>query len=224
MKIGIIGITGRMGNMMSELLSDDERSGGSSSKTSRDELMQIIENSDALVDFSTPCSTLKAIEFAAQRRTPVVSGTTGLSEKNQEQIKEFSKVIPILHASNFSFGVHLMAAMIKKCAAALPDFDFAIIDKHHNRKKDAPSGTALFLAKQVSKKAQIVSLREGNIFGEHICDFAGENEMISISHQVFNRKIFAIGALKCARWIVDKSPKLYSMQDYIDDATRRCPE
>jgi 4-hydroxy-tetrahydrodipicolinate reductase len=224
MKIGIIGITGRMGNTTSELLSDDERSGGSSSKTSRDELMKIIENSDVLVDFSTPCATLEAIELAAQLGTPVVSGTTWLSEKNLEQIREFSKTIPILHASNFSLGIHLMAAMIKKCAAALPDFDFAIIDKHHNRKKDAPSGTALFLAEQVSKKAQIVSLREGNVFGEHICDFAGENEMISISHQVFSRKVFAIGALRCARWIVGRSPKLYSMQDYIDDATRQCLE
>jgi 4-hydroxy-tetrahydrodipicolinate reductase len=218
MKIGVIGVTGRMGKTLLELISDDERGGGSSSRTSSSELVKIIENSDALVDFSTPCSTLEAIEFAAQRGKPVISGTTGLSEKNLEQIKEFSKTIPILHSSNFSFGIHLMAALIKKCAAALPEFDFAIIDKHHNRKKDAPSGTALFLAEQISRKAQIVSIREGNVSGEHICDFAGENEMISIAHQVFSRKVFAIGALKCARWIVDKSPKLYSMQDYIDDA------
>jgi 4-hydroxy-tetrahydrodipicolinate reductase len=108
-----------------------------------------------------------------------------------------------------------MATLIKKCADVLADFDFCIIDKHHNRKKDSPSGTALFLAKQVPRQAQIVSLREGNIFGKHSCDFAGENELLTITHEAFNREVFASGALKCARWIVGKNPGLYTMEDYL---------
>ena len=216
MKIGIIGISGRMGSILSKMISDDERSGGSSSRTSNDELIKIIGNSDVLIDFSVPSYAMKAITIATNHKIPVVSGTTGFSDKDFEQIKAFSHIIPILHASNFSLGIHLMAILIKKCADVLKDFDFSIIDKHHNRKKDSPSGTALFLAKQISQKAQIVSLREGNIFGKHICDFASENEILSITHEAFNREVFASGALKCAHWIVGKNPGFYTMKDYLE--------
>jgi 4-hydroxy-tetrahydrodipicolinate reductase len=217
MKIGIIGITGRMGKALSAIISRDEIIGGSSGRTSLRQLAEIIEGADVLIDFSTPNASLNALGIAQECGTPVVTGTTGFSKKEVEQISEFSKEIPILRASNFSLGVNLMAALVEKCAKVLADFDFCIIDKHHRGKKDAPSGTALFLAEQTSKKAQIVSLREGNVFGEHICEFAGDNEALSISHQAFNREVFADGALKCARWIVGKSPKLYSMRDYLED-------
>ncbi|MDR0968059.1 MAG: 4-hydroxy-tetrahydrodipicolinate reductase [Holosporaceae bacterium] len=217
MKIGIIGISGRMGKVLSEITPKDELIGGSRRATSDEELEEIVEKSDALIDFSTPAAALKAMSVAARQKTPVVTGTTGFSKEEFERTREFSQAIPILRASNFSLGVNLMAVLAKKCASVLPDFDFCIIDKHHRGKKDAPSGTALFLAEQASQKAQIVSLREGGVFGEHICDFAGENEELSICHRAFNRKIFADGALKCARWIVGKSPKLYSMQDYLED-------
>jgi len=217
MKIGIIGITGRMGTILSSMLDESERIGGSSGKTSPNELEEIIENSNVLIDFSSPNATLKAIELAAKHGVPVVSGTTGLSNNDFKRMEEFSRMIPILHANNFSLGIQLMAFLVRKCSEVFSDFDFCVIDKHHNRKKDTPSGTAIFLAGQASQKAQIVSLREGNVFGEHICDFAGENEMISISHRAFNREIFAAGALKCAKWLPGKSPKLYTMQDYLDD-------
>ncbi|MDR2724171.1 MAG: 4-hydroxy-tetrahydrodipicolinate reductase [Holosporaceae bacterium] len=215
MKIGIIGITGRMGSVLSKIIPNAEKNGGSSSKTSREELVEIISNSDVLIDFSVPSSLLEAVTVAAKYKVPVISGTTGLSENDFKQIREFSYIIPILHANNFSLGIHLMAVLIKKCADVLTDFDFSIIDKHHNRKKDSPSGTALFLAKQTTQKAQIVSLREGNIFGQHICDFAGENEILSISHEAFNLEVFASGALKCAYWIVKKNPNLYTIADYL---------
>jgi 4-hydroxy-tetrahydrodipicolinate reductase len=218
MKIGIIGITGRMGKILSLMIPNEECSGGSCGKTSFQELVKIIGDSDVLIDFSAPASLMKVVPLAAKYKIPVVSGTTGLSEDNFKQIEELSKTIPILCASNFSLGVQLMAMLVKTCSQLLPDFDFSIIDKHHRHKKDTPSGTAIFLAEQASnKKAQIVSLREGNIFGEHICDFVGENEMLSLSHCVFNRNVFAHGALKCAKWIIGKKPKLYSMRDYMKD-------
>jgi 4-hydroxy-tetrahydrodipicolinate reductase len=217
MKIGIVGITGRMGSILSAMIPKSEQSGGVSGRTSDRELEQIAGNSSVLIDFSAPDSTLRAIGAASKYKIPVVTGTTGFSEEHSARINEFSKIIPILHASNFSLGIQLMAVLVKKCSDILTDFDFSIIDKHHNRKKDSPSGTALFLAQQTSKSPQIVSLREGNVFGEHICDFAGENEMLSLRHQVFNREVFAAGALKCAKWIVGKSAKLYSMRDYLED-------
>jgi 4-hydroxy-tetrahydrodipicolinate reductase len=217
MKIGIIGITGRMGKVLSPMIPDDENGGGSCSKTSHQELVEIVGASDVLIDFSAPASLMKAAALSAERGIPIVSGTTGLSEDDFKQIEKLSRTIPILHSSNFSLGVQLMAMLVKKCSQLLPDFDFSIIEKHHRHKKDAPSGTAIFLSKQASQKAQIVSLREGNIFGEHSCDFVGEDEMLSLSHCAFNRDVFAHGALKCAKWIMGKKPKLYSMQDYLED-------
>ncbi|MDR1983021.1 MAG: 4-hydroxy-tetrahydrodipicolinate reductase [Holosporaceae bacterium] len=218
MKIGIIGITGRIGKILAAMIPNEEYSGGTCSKTPPQELVKIIGRSNVLIDFSTPSSTMEAITLAAEHKIPIVSGTTDLSENDFRQIKKLSQIIPILHASNFSLGIQLMAILVKKCSRLLSDFDFSIIDRHHRYKKDSPSGTALFLAQQTSKKAQIVSLREGNIFGEHICDFVGENEMLSLTHRVFNREVFAYGAIKCAKWIVKKEPKLYSMQDYLEAA------
>jgi 4-hydroxy-tetrahydrodipicolinate reductase len=217
MKIGIVGSSGRMGKVLSALLADDECSGGVSGATSLRELTEIVEKSDVLIDFSTPTAALTAIEAAARCGVPVVTGTTDFSDADFEQMKEYAAVIPLLHASNFSIGIQLAAVFVRKCGEILSDFDFCITDKHHRQKKDAPSGTALFLARQTTKEAQIVSLREGNIFGEHICEFAGEHEMLSFCHRAFDREVFASGALKCARWIIGKSPGLYAMRNYLDD-------
>jgi 4-hydroxy-tetrahydrodipicolinate reductase len=217
MKIGIVGISGRMGKILEALVPDEERGGGICSTTSPNELVEIVRSSDVLIDFSTPVATLGIIDVAIQNKTPIVSGTTGFSKEDFRQFTNAAEKIPLLHASNFSLGIQLMALLVRKCAEIFPDFDFSIIDRHHNQKKDVPSGTALFLAQQASQRAQIVSLREGNVCGEHTCDFVGEHEMLSISHRTFDRKIFAIGSLKCAHWIQQKPPGLYSMQDYLND-------
>jgi 4-hydroxy-tetrahydrodipicolinate reductase len=219
MKIGIIGVDGRMGKILSALIPNEEQSGGISRTTSPEESVEIIKRSDVLTDFSTPAATLKIINTAVAHKVPLIIGTTGFSDEDFEQIKKASATIPILYSSNFSIGIQLAALLIRKCTEILPDFDFSITDKHHNRKKDAPSGTALFLARQTSQKAQIVSLRAGNIFGEHTCDFTGEHEMLSISHRAFDREVFAIGALKCAGWIIKKPPRLYSTEDYLNDVS-----
>ena len=215
MKIGVLGITGRIGTILSKMIPAGELSGGISSKTSEEEIVNIVKNSDVLIDFSTPKAMLKVLPIAKQFGIPIVTGTTGFSEEEFAEIEKCAKYIPILHANNFSVCVQLMAMLLKKCSEVLTDFDFSIIDKHHKRKKDAPSGTALFLAKQVSSKAQIVSIRSGNICGDHICDFSGENEMLTISHRAFNRNIFASGALDCAKWIIGKEARLYTMADFL---------
>ncbi|MDR3180116.1 MAG: 4-hydroxy-tetrahydrodipicolinate reductase [Holosporaceae bacterium] len=219
-KIGIIGITGRIGTLLEELLRDSldfSLYGGIASKSSGTDLQDIVQNSDILVDFSRPAATLQAAELASRYGTPLVTGTTGIAPQDFEKIRSYSRSIPILHSSNFSEGIQLMAILLKKCSVVLSDFDFSIIDYHHRKKKDAPSGTALFLAEQVKQKAQIVSLRSGNVPGDHICDFCSDDEMLSISHRVFNRQVFAHGALKCASWLINKNPGMYNMADYLEE-------
>jgi 4-hydroxy-tetrahydrodipicolinate reductase len=166
-----------------------------------------------------------AIEAASNRGVPVVSGTSGLSQEDLDKIHKCGGKIPILLESNFSIGVQLMAMFIRKCAAVLPNYDCCLIDKHHNKKKDSPSGTAIFFSQQYQeiaqnqKTPQIASIRAGSICGDHICDFAGEDEVLTISHRAINREVFAKGAIHCARWILGKPPKatLYRMMDYLDD-------
>jgi 4-hydroxy-tetrahydrodipicolinate reductase len=227
--VGIIGITGKVGTILVNLMENDDGfalSGGVSSKNIREDLENIVKRSDVIVDFSCPAATLAAVEIAVRYTVPFVSGTTGLSSDDFRQLQRCSQQIPVLHAANFSIGIQLIADFIGRCAGVLKDFDFSILDKHHRYKKDAPSGTALFLAQQYEKitrkSPQIVSLRSGNIFGEHICDFCGEDEIITIAHSALNRKVFAIGALRCAAWIRKKKPGFYAISDAIAELSGEC--
>jgi 4-hydroxy-tetrahydrodipicolinate reductase len=219
MRIGIIGVTGRVGAALRSLIYGDpeiEFTGGYSRQNSQLDLMNLAADSDVLVDFSLPNATMAAVKSAVNAGIPFVSGTTGISKEDFEKIQQSSKKIPILHSSNFSIGISLMATLLKKCADILADFDVAIIEKHHSRKNDSPSGTALLLMKHIERSAQILSIRAGNGCVEHSCGFYGENETLTLSHQTFGRDVFAKGALACAKWIVGKEPGMYSMQDYID--------
>ncbi|MDR2681738.1 MAG: 4-hydroxy-tetrahydrodipicolinate reductase [Holosporaceae bacterium] len=217
-KVGIVGITGRIGALLQELLRDSSElclGGGVSGASSPADFAELAENSDVLVDFSRPAATVVAAEFASRYGTPLVIGTTGIAPADLEKIREYSRQVPIMYSANFSLGIQLMAILLKKCSAVLSDLDFSIVDLHHRYKKDSPSGTALFLAEQVQQKAQIVSIRSGDVPGDHICDFCGDDEMLTISHRVFNRKVFAGGALKCALWLTNQKPGVYSMADYL---------
>ncbi|MDR2766498.1 MAG: 4-hydroxy-tetrahydrodipicolinate reductase [Holosporaceae bacterium] len=219
MKVGVVGVTGRVGTVLVELLSESgEHSmvGGISGNSRPQELERMVQNSDVLIDFSVPAATLRVAEVADRHRKPLVTGTS-LSEDDLGRLTSSCRSIPLLHSCNFSIPIHLMASFLRKCAKILPDFDFSVVEKHHSRKKDAPSSTALFLADQVGPKSQIVSVRSGGLCGDHICDFIGEDEMLTISHRALNRRLFASGALRCARWIIGKSPKLYSLEDFLED-------
>ncbi|MDR2795052.1 MAG: 4-hydroxy-tetrahydrodipicolinate reductase [Holosporaceae bacterium] len=219
-KVGIVGITGQIGTLLEKLLRDSvdfSFGGGISSETSPTNFRDIVQNCDILVDFSRPAATIHAVELASRYGVPLVSGTTGIASSDFEKICNYSRYIPILHCANFSEGIQLMAILLRKCSAVLSDFDFSVVDRHHRRKKDAPSGTALFLAEQVEQKAQIVSLRSGDVPGDHICDFCGDAEMLSISHRILNREVFAKGALKCASWLINQKPGMYSMLNYLEE-------
>ena len=217
MNVGIIGITGRMGSELTKLIPLENLVGGMNSQTTEYELEEIIEKSDVIIDFSRPIATFKALAIAKEYKRPYVCGTTGFIADEFEKISQIAKHIPILYASNFSLGVQFVASVLRQASQIFQDFDFSIIERHHKHKKDAPSGTALFLAKQVELPHQIVAIRAGSIAGEHSCSFTGDDEEITITHKAFNRAIFAKGALDCAEWLIGKEPGLYSVEDFLQD-------
>lgn len=225
-KVGVIGITGKVGSLLANMIRNNpcfELSGGTHSKSQQSDFRDLAHASDVFIDFSIPESTLKSLAAAKEAKIPFVSGTTGMSSENFEEIKRSSEIIPVLHTPNFSIAIHLMASLLKKCSQVLDGYDIFIMDKHHKNKKDAPSGTSLFLAEKLGKEAQMLSVRGGNIPAEMICDMIGQHDMLSISHRAFGREVFAEGSLNCAKWIRTKTEsRMYSMEEYIENRIQSC--
>jgi 4-hydroxy-tetrahydrodipicolinate reductase len=177
---------------------------------------------DVIVDFSSHEAIPSVLDFAISRNLPLVLASTGLTESEQEQIREASNHIPVFQAPNFSVGINLIAACMELIIPVLgPNFDVEIIDKHHREKKDAPSGTALQLGQVAKacnhdgKEVGISSLRIGTIPGEHTVIFAGPDEIIELKHTALSRNVFAEGALQAAEFLVGKPPGQYTMKDLI---------
>jgi 4-hydroxy-tetrahydrodipicolinate reductase len=193
---------------------------------------------DVLIDFSNPSLLSPLLEFGLARKMPLVICTTGYSEEQTAQIRKASESIPVFYSGNMSLGVNLVIELAKKAAAVLGDqFDIEIIEKHHNQKLDAPSGTALMIADAISeirdgktnyvydrhsqrKKREkseigIHSIRGGSIVGEHEVLFAGPGEVISISHSAQSKEIFATGSINAALFLAGKPAGLYRMADLI---------
>ena len=205
-----------------------------------DDISNIIEKGDVIVDFTTPLSTINNVNQAKAAHKPIVIGTTGLTDEEMRIVKTASSSIPILLSPNMSIGVNMVFNIVGSVARDLGgDYDIEIIEAHHNQKKDAPSGTAKHLADEIlqakgkSRKYRLVygregsigkrpkdeigihAVRAGDIIGDHTVIFAGQNERIEITHRAHSRDAFAMGALRACRYIVDKSPKLYNMQDVL---------
>lgn len=182
---------------------------------------------DVIIDFSHHSATKKLLEFAKETNKPVLIATTGHISEEEKMIEEYSKYIYIIKATNTSLGVFSLNKLVQLATTLLSGYDIEIVEAHHNRKIDAPSGTAITIAKNiqnVKKDLDIVtnrtakrenneigihSVRAGNIVGEHKIIFAGEDEVIEIKHTAFSRKIFAIGAIKLAEKLNEKSSGLY---------------
>lgn len=197
----------------------------------------IKEKPDVIIDFSIPKATMNILSYARENKIPIVIATTGLSEEDLTIIKEASKEIPIFQSANMSYDISLMKKIVSEVAKAIPDTDIEIIETHHNRKIDAPSGTALLLAKSINDAIENVkeydfdrfhkrekrnkneigfsSIRGGNIVGEHTVSFFGDNETFEITHRAYSRGIFARGALKGAKYIVNKKNGYYTMDDIV---------
>lgn len=190
---------------------------------------------DVIIDFSVPQATFNILDFAKEKQIPIVIATTGFSDEELERIKEYSNHIPVFRSANMSYTINLMKKLLVELTQKLPDSDIEIVETHHNRKVDAPSGTALMLAdaineakdnsmnyeynrhakreKRSKNEIGIHSIRGGNESGKHTVIFFGDNESLEISHNVLSRAVFASGAVKAACYIIHKDLGLYNMDD-----------
>ncbi|MGH8114198.1 MAG: 4-hydroxy-tetrahydrodipicolinate reductase [Rhodanobacteraceae bacterium] len=237
-RLAINGADGRMGEELQALLRDDARFElvgrvGASDKW-RD-----APKLDVVVDFSTPDGLAAALDHCESHGIALVSGTTGLDESLRRRIDVAAKGIALLHAANFSLGIAVLTRALCDAAKALPDWDLEILEAHHARKTDAPSGTALALGRaaaeargqdfdEVAVRARngqpgprpagaigFASLRASDIVGEHTALLVGEGERLELSHRATDRKIFASGALTAAAWLAGKPAGTYSLDDVL---------
>lgn len=201
-----------------------------------DEIGKAKEHFDVVVDFSAPASLDGILKFCINNKIPAVLCATGYTDADVAKIKEASEKIAVFRSGNMSLGVNVLIDLVKKAAAALYGFDAEIVEKHHNQKVDAPSGTALMLAEGIKEACPekyfsygregivgkrdkneigIHAVRGGNIVGEHEVIFAGNFETITLTHQATDRSVFAQGAIKAAEYVANKKIGLFNMSDVI---------
>ena len=203
-------------------------------------LDQCSMEADVIVDFASPKAVDGLLAYSCKKQVPVVLCTTGLSSEQLSAVEKASQVTAILRSANMSLGVNLLLKLVSDAARVLAGsgFDMEIVEKHHNQKVDAPSGTALALAdsmnqamdgqyaytcdrstrreKRNPKEIGISSVRGGSIVGEHDVIFAGRDEVLTLSHTAYSKAIFAKGALEAAKFLAGKKPGMYSMTDVVD--------
>jgi len=216
----LIGAAGRMGQAVLNLAQTDAEIEIAGECDLGDAIEPAMKNCDVAIDFSQADSTDEICGAALKHGKPVVIGTTGHSPEQRKTIESTALSVPIVLASNFSVGVNVLFWLTRKAAEFLgADFNPEIVETHHTKKKDAPSGTAKTLAgvlKAVREsEVPIQSIREGDVVGEHAIVFSGPGECLELSHRAASRGIFALGALRAAKWIVNKPPGLYSMQHVL---------
>ena len=198
------------------------------------------EEADVIIDFSSADNLSERLEYAKTHKLGIVLASTGFSPADLAMIDEYAKDVAIFKTANLSLGVNLMQTLVKAAAQVLGDsFDVEIIERHHNLKKDAPSGTALMLAdsvneafdgqkKYVGGREGIVGAREkseigihavrgGTIVGEHEVMFAGEDEVITITHSASSKRVFAVGAIRAAKFLCKKAAGRYEMKDLLSE-------
>jgi 4-hydroxy-tetrahydrodipicolinate reductase len=204
-----------------------------------DDPLMVLKDAQALVDFTSPQLSVELAALSAQARIVHVLGTTGLSANDDEKIRAAARHAVIIKSGNMSLGVNLLAAFAKQAAKTLPGFDIEIVEMHHRKKVDAPSGTAFLLGRAAAEGRNIsldnsavktrdghtgpreeetigfASLRGGTVVGEHDVIFAGEGERIVLRHIAEDRSIFATGAFTAAKWGQGKKPGLYAMADVL---------
>jgi 4-hydroxy-tetrahydrodipicolinate reductase len=248
-RIIISGCSGKMGHVVAGLCSKDDQVtvvAGFDKNTTPYDSFPIFETpaeytgeGDVIIDFSHPSCLENLLAYAKEKKIPAIICTTGLSAQQVESIHEAAKEVPIFFSANMSLGINLIIDLVKRAAKVLEEnYDIEIIEKHHNQKLDAPSGTALAIADAIStvltekpeyvydrhsyrKKREkneigIHAIRGGNIVGDHDVLFAGNNELIQISHTATSREVFAEGAVRAAKFMVGKEPGLYNMTQLVE--------
>ena len=196
---------------------------------------------DIIIDFTVPKCTLDILKIAIKLKKRVVIGTTGFTKKEENQIKKYSKKIPILKAGNMSLGINLLMYLTEIASKSLNnEYLSKVFEVHHKHKKDYPSGTALMLGKGIAdgknkefysligkkflnkksfpygEKINFNSIRKGEIVGEHEVAFSNGKEIIKLNHEAFDRTLYSDGALTAAKWLIGKKPGLYSMRDLLN--------
>ena len=219
-RVLLIGAAGRMGKTVLDLAQRDREIEIAAQCDLGDSIEPAMKNCDVAIDFSQADSIDEICRAASQHGKSLVIGTTGHSQQQRKTIEEATHSVPIVFASNFSVGVNVLFWLTLKAAELLgADFNPEIVETHHKMKKDAPSGTAKTLAEilKVVRNTEIPlqSIREGDVVGEHTVIFGGPGESLELTHRAANRGIFALGALRAAKWIINKPPGLYSMQDVL---------
>ncbi len=246
-KIILSGANGKMGRVIQNVVSsrdDCEIIAGvdlnteASSFPVYSSIKEVTEKADVIIDFSNPVALESLLEYSKINTMPIVIATTGYDDNQKQTIKEASKECPIFFTYNMSMGINLLANLAKKAVSVLgSDFDIEIIEKHHNQKIDAPSGTALMLAdaiceeidnpikyeydrhskreKRTKNEIGLHAVRGGTIVGEHDIMFCGRDEIITLSHSARSKEIFAVGAVNAAVFMSGKEAGLYDMAELI---------
>jgi len=250
MKIGIAGCTGRVGQLLIAELNSGahdglEFAGGLTNDIPSpapdyfitSDINELLERADAIIDFTRPEATVLNVEAAATHKKPIIIGTTGLNQEQEDLLDNYSKFTPIVYTANMSIGVNLLFALVEQAASKLSDeWDIDIFESHHKHKVDAPSGTALALGKAAAtgrgvnhddvasydrtgarKKGEIgyAVSRGGDVVGEHTVFLYSEGERLELTHKATNRSLFARGALHAAKWAMGQKPGLYSMKNIL---------
>jgi len=191
---------------------------------------------DVIIDFSHHSMTGVLLDYAEAKKLPVVLATTGQTEEEKARIREAAKAVPVFLAANYSLGIATLTDLVKRAAALYPDGEIEIVEQHHDRKLDAPSGTALALfnavkevrpeataccgrsgqGKRTQDEVGIHAIRMGNIVGVHEVMIGTQNERITLKHEAFSRGVFAEGSLKAAKFLIGKAPGMYDMKDLIN--------
>lgn len=197
---------------------------------------QYREDGSVIIDFSHPSALSGILGFAKEKKLPIVIATTGLSGEQKQEISLAAKEIPVFFSANMSLGINLLIDLAKKAQAVLDGFDIEIIERHHNQKIDAPSGTALAIADALSEQGHyeytydrharrqkrspseigIHAVRGGTIVGDHTVLFAGKDEVIELHHSAASKEVFATGSIRAALFLVQKPAGLYSMEDLVN--------
>lgn len=233
-KLGIAGVCGKMGRRIFEFASHDkdfevalalERKGIPQIGKELGKL-KISSNPDGLflvdvfIDFTAPEASEASLDYVARYKKALILGTTGLNETQLGKVRELSKTAAVVHSPNMSIGMNTLFSFFPDLAKSLgPDYSIEIIEAHHRGKKDAPSGTAKRIAQVLkdatAKEIPVHAMRLGDIIGDHTVVFCGNSERIEIKHQAHSRDLFALGAIKAAKWVFGKPAGLYSMQDVL---------
>ncbi|MCI8718032.1 MAG: 4-hydroxy-tetrahydrodipicolinate reductase [Lachnospiraceae bacterium] len=247
-RIIMTGCNGKMGKTISEIVAEDEEAvivaGVDISEGTRDypvykKISDVKEEADVVIDFSTPKLLDEILSFAIEKQIPTVLCTTGYSAEQIEQINQTANQTALLRSANMSLGINIMIKVMETVAKTLADtgFDIEIVERHHNQKLDAPSGTALALADAINKELDndydykydrstlrekrpkkeigISAVRGGTIVGEHEIIFAGTDEVIEFKHTAYSKAIFGKGAVEAAKFLKGKQTGLYDMKDVM---------